>query len=298
VNAAGVQGGDRVADHRPCGSCGYDLVGLPVAGECPECGRAVADSLRGMLLRYAAPAYVRALRRGFSWVLNAILLYSVLMMVGVGVGIVGWRTACSLLLTGGGLAASVMYFVGVMWLTTRDPQFSFGPRPDRARAVLRGSIVTIMAVWLGSVGLTVVASITGVSPRRSGLDAVQWLFGLTGLAAFAVHFFAMMRYILWLAGRVPDEVAASRAREYTWGLPLLLFGSVVAVILTAFVAGPCALIPLLAGPIAVLVMYWNLLTRMLEHLVRIERTSERLDGRRADGRLSGSAASVRWENED
>lgn len=292
MDASVARGEQQVADHRPCAGCGYDLIGLPVGGECPECGRAVAESLRGMLLRHAAPEYVRALRRGFSWVLNAILLYCVVMLVGVGVAIAGGRTAYALLVSGGGLASSVMFLVGLLWMTTPDPRFSFGPRPDRARAVLRGSVVTIIAVWLGSMGVSVAASVTGVSARRSGLDAVQALLGLVGLVAFVVHFVAMMRYIAWLSGRIPDGVAASRARAYTWGLPLLLVGTVAVVVMTALVAGPCALIPLLVGPIAALVMYWNLLNRVREHLAWIEGAQRSFDAGRTAGVGLGGASRI------
>ncbi len=34
----------------PCVHCGYDLRGLPANGRCPECGTAIARSIRGDLL--------------------------------------------------------------------------------------------------------------------------------------------------------------------------------------------------------------------------------------------------------
>lgn len=57
-----------------CIRCGYDLVGLPPAGDCPECGTAIRRSLAGDRIAYADPRWLdqlvgglRLLHAGGRW---------------------------------------------------------------------------------------------------------------------------------------------------------------------------------------------------------------------------------------
>jgi hypothetical protein len=47
-----------------CNRWGYDLVGLPADGACPECGLAIRESARGEMLKNSSPAYLRRLHWG------------------------------------------------------------------------------------------------------------------------------------------------------------------------------------------------------------------------------------------
>lgn len=54
----------RVGFDLTCAQCGYNLRGLPGAGECPECGTAVAISAHGSPLTAADPEWLATVRRG------------------------------------------------------------------------------------------------------------------------------------------------------------------------------------------------------------------------------------------
>lgn len=77
-----VQSNEGVNFDRPCVGCGYNLRGLRMDGACPECGKPVADSLRGHLLRFASAEYVESLHRGVFLVLTAIILQIVTAIAG------------------------------------------------------------------------------------------------------------------------------------------------------------------------------------------------------------------------
>jgi len=64
----------RVAEDVPCLGCAYNLRGLKVTGDCPECGRAIADSLRGDRLRFADARWLRGVHRGLTCVIAAVIL--------------------------------------------------------------------------------------------------------------------------------------------------------------------------------------------------------------------------------
>ena len=54
-----------INDHRPCAACGYDLIGLSIGGQCPECGRVIASAaakgLHDTLID--APRIVKAVKK-------------------------------------------------------------------------------------------------------------------------------------------------------------------------------------------------------------------------------------------
>ena len=58
-----------VAADIPCVGCGYNLRTLRRDAMCPECGRAVQDSVRTDALRLAALGGLRRVRVGVTWLL-------------------------------------------------------------------------------------------------------------------------------------------------------------------------------------------------------------------------------------
>src|SRR5438876_3717954 len=63
-----------VATDIACRKCGYNLRGLPISGRCPECGTPVGLSVKGDLLRFSDPGWLRALRRGVNFIIGAVVV--------------------------------------------------------------------------------------------------------------------------------------------------------------------------------------------------------------------------------
>lgn len=61
-----------------CIECGYDLIGLPESGVCPECGAPIVNTTRGTLLQYASPEYLAKLHKGLLIILASILVSTAL----------------------------------------------------------------------------------------------------------------------------------------------------------------------------------------------------------------------------
>lgn len=248
---APVAANATIVDDRPCLACGYNLRGLTAADRCPECGRPVADSLRGNLLKYSNPNYVTWLYQGVILAQVAALANAVLIIFlfagPMFAGAIGLKPVfVKGLVEAIRIGAMVTGLAGWWLLSSPDPAYVGSNDGSTARKVVRvtvaiAAIAAVAPIVLGGTG-------AGAQWLRGGpLTAAMTLAVLAVLAnlvAWVVWFFAAMRYLRWLAPRIPDERVANRARRLTWLNPILY--------VVLFVA--CGL-----GPLVALVLYYNLL---------------------------------------
>lgn len=270
--AAGTHGGapkpaDSPTTGKACFTCGYALDGLPVSGQCPECGAPVANSLRGVLLQFAAPEYIGTVLTGFQWVLWGILASIVVnvvsMMSGILVTLLGTPLATNMpfLFIHSGITTAIGAFVliGYLKLTEPDPQFAGTEKPDSARNIVRITSSVQIATAVIGIGQLMYNGAAQPAQYMSIPGAIFVLSALVHTAAWAVQYFAMMKYTAWLGRRVPDAYVVSRTKTYMWLLPVL---TTVGVVLIGL------------GPLIALIMYWNLLDRVRKHLKAIRETGE------------------------
>lgn len=244
---------------RSCVRCSYNLLGLPLAGKCPECGTPVTDSLKGILLQFASPEYLKTLHSGLSLILNGILLMIVVWVADVLLGIRGGGGQSARLLASGlGLIPSIMLILGYWRYTQPDPGFVGKELPNAARKVMRVTVLIQAAATATMFVLQLVLEATGTSAGGavSIFALIVLVVTVAGVGAWVVQFFATMRYTRWMASRVPDVHIVKRTRTYMWLLPVIAAaGSVV-----------------LVGPLIALVMYWNLLDRLRKQVKAIRST--------------------------
>jgi len=260
MNAAGPSvSAEAKAEGRPCFKCGYRLRGVPLNGQCPECGSPVADSFRGTLLQFASPEYLATIHSGLSLVLYAILASIVIGVVSIAASLAasavgpGASKAVQAILQIVSLGLAVVTFLGYLRVTEPDPMFTGEEKPESARNIARIAAVASIAVAAIQMVLTFVAT-----AGSGGL--MNWLImgvGLLGFAAWAVQFFAMMNYARWLGERIPDALIIKNATRYRWLLPVL---ATVGVVLIGL------------GPLIALILYWNLLDRLRKHVKSIRQT--------------------------
>lgn len=248
--------------HAPCNACGYDLHGLPIHGACPECGRLVADSLRGDALCFASLDYIKIIRKGVdlylamaaSEMLLAFASFPVAQMLATGPGI---RQIENLILIVG-VVVSLAGSVGFIRFTSPDPGLVASEQPRSARRLARLGMMLLIGGGAGRFVNQMLfggASMTGLLPglalqvaKPSIFTAVESLVTAVG---FLLFFFGGLRYAAWLFRRVPDLRGVRLCNTYLWLLPLIA------------IVGLCVCI----GPLIAKIMHLHLLWMLRRHLV-------------------------------
>jgi hypothetical protein len=251
-----------------CVTCAYLLEGLPGEGVCPECGMAIARSLRGSVLAQRDPVYVRRLCAGAAHAFNALLLMVVLAVaflaatvllpflrhqVPAGLSGVDWERVSQAAFGLAFVGASLWFLWGWWALSTPDPGGGARPPGERARRATRAGI-TIAAV--GSVAMFVGGLL---SPPGSVVGSwAQWaqaVIGVVALAGNALVFFGGLLMLRSLALRIPSRRLYRMVGFRIWFCPVAVVSGVAALVSVIFA---CLFF---IGPVAAFVLYVSLLTR-------------------------------------
>jgi serine/threonine protein kinase len=229
-----------------CVQCGYNLRTLSVGGKCPECGRAVRDSLSPDRLVFADGQWLRVVTAGvttIAWGVVAVTLLFVILqpivflvtsLVGRGDGVqIGLMTASFLLAP---LIAAV-FLAGVFALTVTEPRVPPAVQPTSLRWVVRSAAMIACA-----------ATALAALPR-----APNWFGNLAGRLIFEISAFlalgGAMLYLGWLTARVPDAKLTGQLRRRGWILLLAGLALVVVEVIRTWwpAASPPVAIRVLAG---------------------------------------------------
>lgn len=255
-----------VIDSRPCLACGYDLKGLSAEGVCPECGAAVARSLKGNLLEFADPEYLRTLNHGtvlIIWGAFAPLLAGGLAIAAYGLAQSGYLSA---FMSGRGsevlpaalsaVGASVS-LIGWFLFTRPDPGQIGVDGGEKARKWVRVMLVAEVGVTLAALVVAFVPSLSRAATQAAvtGTGAaggptvplIAVIVGVSisvlsaGISAARASLGAW--YVYTLASRIPDMGLRKFAKTMIWLYPVLMTVGILA----------CGLGPLSAWIISIVI---------------------------------------------
>lgn len=239
-----------------CTRCGYELTGLSLAGNCPECGLAVRESEEAGLLATADRETIEGYRAGSKLVSSGWTLYvlvTVLSLIyGFAIGVAGGMQSAS----GGGSSAPVLVspsvdlainislalistamYGALAWgawkLTERLRDASGGLAEALGTAQGAGEPVALTARWIGvfmavTGGLGALASVLTPMWSVSGAVATYQMFvgpallytwAWVGMAVFAGVMMSHVRRLSRLAG---ERSGMQFAGTMVWLGPVLL----------------------------------------------------------------------------
>jgi hypothetical protein len=196
----------------PCRKCQYNLRSLSVEGRCPECGTPVGLSIKGDLLRYSVPSWLRTLRRGVVCIIAGTV-------VGVGafvvVGMLRYRGWPESLVW---MASWVITYLGSWLLTMPDPGGLGEDQYGTSRKIIRFTLLFGVFSHLTSYAERFAAFLP------NGYLVIQ-VINAAAMIASVVGQIAMLNYLRKIALRIPDERMARWAGflTYTIGVTYSLF---------------------------------------------------------------------------
>lgn len=232
-----------VADSRPCLACGYDLKGLSAEGVCPECGAAVARSLKGNLLEFAAPEYLRTLNLGtllIIWGAFAPLLAGGLTLAARGLAQSGYLSS---FISGSGsevLAASLsvagasVSLVGWFLFTRPDPGQVGVDGGEKARRWVRIMLIAEVAMNVATLVSAFIPSLAAAmasqgTPAGAGGAGIPLAMIIVAVALVVMQFAVSATraalgawYVYTIASRIPDMGLRKFAKTMIWLFPLLM----------------------------------------------------------------------------
>jgi len=206
---------DLVRSEERCVRCEYNLQGLPLAGDCPECNTPIHQSVRGDLLIDADAGYVRRMSFASMLITRSGL---VAFLTGLSVLIALFVTSSpfmtpvpppmrvTLLMAGSiGIMCGGVMFWGATLLSCREPGRSH-EIDTPGRRILRAGLVGIagsLGVFLLSFLLERAASPGTVAGEVGAI--LQVVAALAGLASVGVAGAASLNVARHLAERAPDR---------------------------------------------------------------------------------------------
>ncbi len=239
-----------------CRQCGYNLRGLSRGGQCPECGRPIADSARRDLLCWADARYVGSLAWGnrLTGIGMTLLLASCCaLLLGTFLGVVvaaGIDTlsmmlaiCLAVLAVLSAFTGTVLIPIGAFMLSRRPPVESAEDARTAPRRLVRWCLVVMPA----PIAIGIFTNMT--APPLPVAAALALLAALLQ-AAPAVGLASLYRLMSGVCARVPAAKRVSSARALATGFGFSLgYLTLVQVILAVAMWAPALSAPVAPVPV-------------------------------------------------
>ena len=290
-----MNGSNNPQDHTQltCTTCNYNLTGLDLAGNCPECGDlilqtcfwcdydltntdpnsncpecgvpATASIGHGIL----APVPIETLRTVHTGMRMATTLVLVYIVTAITFTITAvWATSSLtnaqtywVVVAGPTINNLILLAITLGWWKISTPLPNI---PSLVEAIDRRTFLKVMIfVFAAITGVSMIMSYipTDYDPmaKTTTLDVINGIIGLIAIIIMLLFFIAQVRYIGWIAKLVRNKKMEKRAKHLVWSGPII---SIVGTFL------------LFLGPLIILILYWNMIEYTRRDLKKIIKAAE------------------------
>lgn len=193
----------------PCRKCSYNLRSLPTDGLCPECATPIPLSIKGDLLCYSDPVWLKSLHNGARFIIFGVLVFVLAAIANVIFAMNFHTSQASILLLLLTISASLLILGGWWLLTSPDPSGIGEDKYGTFRKIIRIYLIfTIVATLLQYLQRAVPEPLRVlISILHVGLQ----FFGVVGVVC-------QWQYLRRLARRIPDSKLSGRSNFLSYAL--------------------------------------------------------------------------------
>ncbi|MFK7759071.1 MAG: hypothetical protein AB8C13_03885 [Phycisphaerales bacterium] len=222
-----------------CFRCDYDLNGLDPKELCPECGLPIEHSIGRGAIAIADDDYLKKLHTGVFLVQTAIIIIVAQAIFG---GLFGYLAATTATFSGlelvfdiaaqvVSLGASLMYLVGWYKFSTPCPLQGMFYTGSKARKLVRVTVVIAFCFAL----LQLIAQFSvAYAPNIQTAFVFIYIVLIGSYLVIFVRFIAEIMYVRWMAPLLKNKRVHKRATVLLWMGPIIIGAGLVAGIMTIF----------------------------------------------------------------
>ena len=198
-----------VRDDRTCRTCGYQLIGLPLDGRCPECGTPVAASGDSDRLDHASGEWLDRLALGCRLMLWGVFGGTALLALLSAAIALGLMPDNAMLVASAAFAGSLAVLAGAVLVTWPDPS----GRGEGEYGGRRKAIRVLAGFGLAAAAAEAATALPGLTqPTAASLGVAATVLGIPWVLVHAVTA-SLLRQ---LAIRGDEPYLRDRAETCTW----------------------------------------------------------------------------------
>ncbi len=261
--------GSRILEK--CFWCDYDLTNTSPNDNCPECGVPAINSIGDGVLATTPDALLQSIYTGFKLASMLIPVSVIWLMASLFLlGSLAWnpdRSTFNLVLILVFLVSKLLILAilfGWSKIALPIPGLPESIAGTPQRKLLKLALITYATIFAISIPISFIPANPDPAAASELIGSIKITILLIGLLSFIVLYYAQLWYMQWFTKLIKNKMMHKRAKQMVWSGPLIL------------VCGLILTLGIVIGPFIVLALYWNMLVHIRKDLKAIRQHTQAL----------------------